>query len=179
MAGAAMMATPATQARQDVSITLAVDAASIAAVKSLFLDYLRFVEGFLGESLSFQNTEAEFRDFPAGYDGLFLARVNDRPAGAVGFKPFSPRAAELKRLWVAPAARGRGLGEALIRAAIRAARADGYCCMLLDTDPGLAHANRIYERMGFRDVESYYPNPRGGRSRYMRLDFGPPSPLAS
>ncbi len=36
----------------------------IAAVKALFLDYLRFVEAYLGQSLSFQGTESEFADFP-------------------------------------------------------------------------------------------------------------------
>ena len=40
--------------------------------------------------------------------------------------------------------------------------------MYLDTDRGLTHANKIYEGLGFIDIERYYDNPMGC-SRYMAL----------
>lgn len=141
----------------------------IARVKALFLDYLRFIETYLGQTLSFQGTEAEFADFPQTYDALWLATLNDAPAGAVGLKPFEPGTAELKRLWVSPDARGHGLGEALCIACIAGARAQGYTRLLLDTDRGLTHANSVYERLGFRDIARYYDNPMD--SRFMALDL--------
>ncbi|MEM7729840.1 MAG: GNAT family N-acetyltransferase [Pseudomonadota bacterium] len=141
----------------------------IASVKALFLDYLRYIERYLGQSLSFQGTQAEFADFPQTYDALWLARHAGRPAGAVGLKPFKGDAAELKRLWVAPAARGLGLGEALCRTCIEGARKAGYARLLLDTDRGLDHANAIYERLGFADIPRYYDNPMD--SRFMALDL--------
>ncbi|MGB3457065.1 MAG: hypothetical protein WBA35_11955, partial [Litorimonas sp.] len=72
----------------------------IAAVKALFLDYLHFIEAYLGQSLSFQGTEAEFAGFPDRYDALWLAELDGVPVGAVGLKPFEGKTAELKRLWV-------------------------------------------------------------------------------
>lgn len=139
----------------------------IASVKALFLDYLRFIEAYLGQTLSFQGTEAEFADFPQTYDALWLATLKGEPAGAVGLKPFEPGTAELKRLWVSPTARGYGIEEALCVACIEGARAQGYNRLLLDTDRGLTHANSVYERLGFRDIARYYDNPMD--SRFMAL----------
>ena len=141
----------------------------VAAVKALFSDYLAFVEDFLGASLDFQGTQAEFADFPAIYDALFLAELGGRPVGACGLKPFTPSVGELKRLWVAPSARGHRIGHRLTEAAIQAARREGYKKLLLDTNPGLTHANRIYESLGFKDIPPYYSNPLGETSRYMEL----------
>lgn len=141
----------------------------IAAVRALFLDYLRFIEDYLGQSLSFQGTDTEFTDFPQTYDALWLARLGGEPVGAVGLKPFKGDTAELKRLWVAPAGRGHAIGRALCTACIKGARAAGYRRLLLDTDRGLAHANAIYEALGFEDVEKYYDNPMD--SRFMALDL--------
>ncbi len=149
------------------TIVPATSAEDIAAVKSIFLDYLRFIEDYLGQSLSFQGTEAEFADFPQSYDALWLAQVDGEPVGAVGLKPFGPGEAELKRLFVLPAGRGHGLGEALCRACVDGARAQGYTRLLLDTDRGLSHANAVYERLGFTDVPKYYDNPMD--SRFMAL----------
>lgn len=152
-----------------MEIKLATDEDEIAAVKSLFLDYLRFIEAYLGQSLSFQGTEAEFADFPQTYDALWLASHKGKPVGAVGLKPFKGETAELKRLWVSPDARGFNLGEALCRACIEGAKTHGYERLLLDTDRGLNHANSIYERLGFKDIDRYYDNPMD--SRFMALDL--------
>ena len=162
---------PVVEPSSDLKIVRAETPGNVAAVKTLFQDYLRFVENFLDESLAFQDTAGEFARFPDSYDALFLARLGGAPVGAAGLKRFDARRGELKRLFVREAARGRGLGERLIAATVGAARARGYAALLLDTDPGLVHANRIYERMGFRYTACYYPNPRQDRSRYMVLEF--------
>lgn len=156
----------------EIKIIPAESATEIEAVRALFLDYLRFIEAYLGQSLSFQGTDKEFADFPQTYDALWLARLNGQPVGAVGLKPFKDNSAELKRLWVTPDGRGFGLGEKLSQACIHEARHRGYDTLLLDTDRGLIHANRIYERLGFRDVDKYYDNPMD--SRFMALDLRNP-----
>ena len=152
-----------------MNLTRATTPDDIARVKALFLDYLHFIEAYLGQTLSFQGTQKEFADFPQTYDALWLVTLDGTPAGAVGLKPFDGAAAELKRLWVAPSARGQGIGLALCRACIQGARAQGYTRLLLDTDSGLTHANRVYEQLGFVDIERYYDNPMD--SRFMALDL--------
>ena len=153
---------------QNITIGIAKTAEDIAAVKTIFLEYMEFIENYLGESLGFQGTEKEFADFPDIYDALFLAKIDGEPVAACGLKPFKPGICELKRLYSRPEGRGRGLGKKLIQATIIAAREDGYKQIYLDTDPGLIHANAVYEALGFKDIERYYDNPMGC-SRYMAL----------
>lgn len=139
----------------------------IADVRALFLEYLGFVERYLGQDLSFQGTEREFADFPQTYDALFLAKLDGESVAASGLKPFKPGICELKRLYCRPAARGHNLGLKLSQATLDEARRIGYEQIYLDTDHGLIHANKIYERLGFRDIEKYYDNPMD--SRFMGL----------
>ncbi|MGJ8561989.1 MAG: GNAT family N-acetyltransferase [Alphaproteobacteria bacterium] len=140
----------------------------IAHVKALFLEYLAFIEDYLGQSLAFQNTEAEFTSFPNSYDVLLLAKVDGAPVAACGIKPFKDDICEFKRLYCRPSARGHNIGERLMAESFLAAKALSYAHMYLDTDKGLKHANHIYEKAGFRDIDRYYDNPMGC-SRYMAL----------
>lgn len=137
------------------------------AVRAIFLEYLDFIEDYLGQDLAFQGTEREFADFPQTYDSLFLGRLDGEPVAACGLKPFKPGVCELKRLYCRPQARGFGLGLKLSKAAVRKGRELGYNEMYLDTDFGLTHANAIYEALGFQDIAKYYDNPMD--SRFMRL----------
>lgn len=148
------------------SIALAETPEDIDAVKSIFVDYLGFIEDYLGQSLGFQGTETEFATFPDRYDVLFLAKLNGRPVAACGVKPLKDDICELKRLYCRPEGRGHNFGSLLTLESLKAAQALGYKHMYLDTDPGLTHANKIYEKLGFKDIDRYYNNPMS-RSRYM------------
>ena len=139
-------------------------------VKDLFLEYLKFIEDVLGESLCFQDTEREFKDLRAMYDDMFLAKLNGKPVAACGLKRFSETECELKRLYCRPSGRGHGLGEKLTVKCMEEGRRQGYTRMLLDTNRDLVAANAIYEKLGFTDIEKYYENPLGC-SRYMALDL--------
>jgi len=151
----------------DIQIRRALTPHDIAAVREIFIEYLEFIESFLGQSLAFQGTGKEFADFPQIYDALYLATLNDLPVAACGIKPFKVEICELKRLYCRPGARGHGAGLKLSQAAIQAARDHGYRTIYLDTDHGLTQANVIYEKLGFRDIDKYYDNPMD--SRFMAL----------
>jgi len=153
----------------DIRISEATSDTDIAAVREIFLEYLEFVQAYLGQDLSFQGTAKEFADFPQTYDALFLARLDGAPIAACGLKPFKPGICELKRLYCRPAGRGHNLGLKLSTAAIDKARSLNYETIYLDTDHGLTHANAIYETLGFQDIEKYYDNPMD--SRFMALDL--------
>ncbi len=58
--------------------------------------------------------------------------------------------AGFRMLGVSPAAQGRGIGEALVRACIDRARADGRQGIAICTELGMLAARRLYERLGFR-----------------------------
>ena len=80
--------------------------------------------------------------------------------------------AELKRVYVRPAGRGRGLGETITRRLVDDARAFGYRSLRLDTLPFMGAAQALYEAMGFVDCAPYpveMPEAFRDRLRYMAL----------
>lgn len=59
------------------------------------------------------------------------------------------REGEFRMLAVSAAARGRGVGEALVRACLERARELGLPAVVMSTMPAMVHAHRLYERIGF------------------------------
>lgn len=157
----------------------ALSATEVAACRELFTEYQRG----LGVSLCFQGFDAELAGLPGDYapprGRLVLALIAGRPAGCVALRPLSHRDAEMKRLYVRPAHRATGLGRALALHVIAEARSIGYEALKLDTLPQMTAAQRLYEKLGFRDAAPYNDNPVSG-VRFMALDLGaPPSAAGS
>ncbi|CAM5426317.1 N-acetyltransferase [Streptomyces spiroverticillatus] len=83
-------------------------------------------------------------------DGTLLGTVTYAPQGSPLQDIAVPGEAEFRMLAVAHAARGRGAGEALVRACIARARAEeGVVRLVMSTQPTMLGAHRIYERLGF------------------------------
>ena len=72
--------------------------------------------------------------------------------GIVGWRDAGGGVVELKKLYLAPEARGRGLGRRAVARVIDLARAIGARTIVLETADVLAEANRLYQRCGFRPV---------------------------
>jgi len=96
-------------------------------------------------------TPAEWRARLAGEAAVFLAVVAGEDAGTAVGAPWRerPGVAGLFGMWVAPAARGRGLGDRLVRAVISWARDGGFARLVLEVGDANANAVRLYERHGF------------------------------
>lgn len=134
----------------------------IAAVTGLFRAYAASLPFDLG----YQDFGVELADMPGKYappaGELFLARLRNGVAvGCGGLRPFNG-ASEIKRLYVAPEGRGRGLGRALLGAIIEAADRIGYEEILLDTLPTMTEALRLYRSAGFVEIAPYYETPIAG-----------------
>ncbi len=137
-------------------------------VRALLREYADWV----AVDLSFQGFAEEVAGLPGEYVAphglLLMCVVGAAPAGCVAVRPWQADTCEMKRLYVREAFQGRGCGRFLAERAIEWARGAGYRRMLLDTLPSMAAAQRLYERLGFRDVAPYRVNPVEG-ARYMEL----------
>jgi len=76
----------------------------------------------------------------------------------------------MKRLYVDPEMRGRGIGARLALAAIKAAKEIGYRKILLDTLPNMRMAVKLYRELGFTEAPNYYATPVEG-TMFMALDL--------
>lgn len=92
--------------------------------------------------------------------GTFIvARLGDMPVGCVGIKGSGGALAEVKRMWIAPAARGLGLARRLMTSAEEAARALGIATLRLDTNSSLVEAVGLYRAMGWAEIERFNDDP--------------------
>ena len=153
------------------TVRLAKTDADYAAARGLIIEYVEW----LAEDFCSIGFEAEILGLKQMYSppkGLLLLASNDGEAvGCIAYREIGERLCEMKRLYVAPSARGQDLGRRLVRDLIEAARSAGYTRMQLDTLPKLAAAHALYKSLGFVEIEPYYENPIEGVT-FMALDLG-------
>lgn len=146
---------------------------ALSAVRTLFVEY---AESLPGIDLEYQGFDEELATLPGGYappsGALLLASVEGEPAGCVGLHAWEPGVAEMKRLYLRPAFRGKRVGRALTESVIERARQIGYARLRLDTLPTMTEAQGLYRRLGFREIEAYRHSPVPG-TRYFELAVNP------
>ena len=103
-----------------------------------------------------KTTDRDLFDLEAFYgDGMFAVLETDggEIIGTVGLAPLSARACELRKMYLAPRYRGRGLGARLLKHAIGRARALGFLRMELSTKRIMEEAIGLYMKFGFTTIE--------------------------
>jgi len=124
--------------------------------------------------LSFQDFEKEVSTLPGKYaqpDGVFiLAYVDGKIAGCAAIRKIDKELCEMKRLYVRDEYKGLGIGKKLVLEIIGEASKMGYDFIRLDTLPTMKTAQKLYESVGFHDIDEYVYNPIEG-TRFMELDL--------
>jgi GNAT superfamily N-acetyltransferase len=115
----------------------------------------RFPDGFEpGDALD----EAALSFNPPG--GVFvIAQWEDQAVGCGAAQFLDADTAEIKRMWVSPGWRGRGLGQGLLTFLEREARQAGCGRVVLDTNGALSEAINMYRSRGYVEIERYNDNP--------------------
>jgi GNAT superfamily N-acetyltransferase len=154
-------------------VTRLIEAASEAEraqARTLFRAYADQLADELGVDLGFQSFERELAELGQIYSppggclllALAPAGAGEAAVGCVGVRRLDDEVCEMKRLYVAPAERGSGLGRRLAQASVEAGRRLGYRRMVLDTLTALGPALALYRSMGFVETPAYYANPLAG-----------------
>jgi len=132
--------------------------AALDLVRTLFREY----QAAVGVDLCFQDFEEELRSLPGAYarphGRLLLAYEGGEPAGCGALRRIGPGIAELKRMWVRPPFRGRGIARLVAGALLSGARAERYRTARLDTLESMREARALYRSLGFREIPAYYEN---------------------
>ena len=146
-------------------------------IRQLFSEYTdMLVKGdpSFREYLKVQHYEAELDDpidkYGPPYGKLYIALVNGDPAGCIALRRIDNHSCEMKRLFVRPTYRNRGIGSKLVQIILKDARTIGYRRMLLDTLPFLERAIQMYRKLGFHEIPIYNDSPMTS-AIYMQLDL--------
>lgn len=114
----------------------------------------RFEQGFDPGSGGYASGAAK----DAGKGCFLVARLDGRPVGCGAVRALDAQTGEIKRMWVAPEARGTGLARRLLDALEEKARGFGMRRVRLDTNKTLKEAQALYRKAGYREIGRYNDN---------------------
>jgi len=88
-------------------------------------------------------------------DTVVIAYEDDIPAGCGCFRPFTPETVEIKRMYVQPEFRGRGISRLILTELENWAAELGYTASVLETGNLQAEAIHLYHRTGYNEIPNY------------------------
>lgn len=143
----------------------------IDVAKHLFFEYLEYLNKEFYEYADLQWFIDYYRAFEKEIDGLpgeykppkgciLLAEYDGRPVGCVALNEQSDGICEMKRLYIKSEFQRKGIGAALCKALIEQSKEIGYKYLRLAT--ALEPAKRLYESLGFVEIQSFDDVPVGG-----------------
>lgn len=160
---------------------------AVATIEPVFREYLDWMIERFARDLGIDDIDpdgsrerayfAETLQFLQPRGRLLVARLGDDVVGVGAFKPTdSPDTAEIKRMFVRPAARGKGIARALFDRLLTDARAEGYTNVQLETLSFMTEAQELYRSVGAVEVDPFQGSEavRVGieaATTYLRLDL--------
>lgn len=163
------------------TIRQAVSTKDMEHVRELFLEYLHWAnEGLKAEyDIDFNVASLVEEDmvhlevFSPPHGRLLLAIEGKEVAGLACMRRIRSDIGEIKRMYVRPEFRGRGIGSALVHTLIQEAREIGYPRMRLDSTRFMREAHALYRSVGFREIEEYPESeiPEEYRSHWVFMEL--------
>lgn len=129
---------------------------------SLFQEYANS----LNISLAFQNFDEELNIINSMYGSpmgcLLLVYDNELPIACAAYRKIGEDICELKRMYIKPDYRGKGVSQEILHILCTRAKLNGYKLMRLDTLDTMTPAIKLYSNNGFYTINAYYHNPNEG-----------------
>lgn len=132
-------------------------------VRDLFLEYLEWANRRLNQEYGIdfdiesmvERDMAEIEIFFPPHGRLLLAIEGGRAVGIACMRRIREDMGEIKRMYVRPQYRGKGIGRALLDALLKEARKIGYPTVRLDSTQFMEAAHSLYRSAGFHEIEPY------------------------
>jgi GNAT superfamily N-acetyltransferase len=132
-------------------------------IKGLYTEYLTWVDVCLQKEIGYhfdvrdkvEQDLAKLEMFLPPYGRLLLAVVNSQPTGIGCLRRIRENTGEIKRMYVKPEFRGKGMGGNLVDALIKEAQDMSYPVMRLDSASFMVAAHKLYHSKGFYNIEPY------------------------
>ena len=137
--------------------------AMVAQAEPLLEAYFKELQSLLGEFDPASGPSASALEMAAPGGLFFILSEGDTLLGCGGLKTHAPGVGEIKRMYITPEARGRGLASELLYELERGAKIIGMTRIVLDTAEPLRDAARLYLRHGYRETERFNDNPYAAR----------------
>ena len=129
---------------------------------SLFQEYANS----LNISLAFQHFDEELNIINSMYGSptgcLLLVYDNELPVACAAYRKIGEDICELKRMYIKPDYRRKGIGQEIMNILCTRSKLNGYRLMRLDTLDTMTPAIKLYSNNGFYTIEAYYHNPNEG-----------------
>ena len=129
--------------------------ADLEAARLLMMSHAAALRGHSGSDAVLADAMKLPGPYVPALGRLYLARLAGDAAGCVGLHPLSRNLGEVKRMYVAPAARRRGVARALMERLLADARAIGYDRVRLGTLEEMTAAQALYRLLGFLEIPPY------------------------
>jgi GNAT superfamily N-acetyltransferase len=135
----------------------------IAHVRDLFWEYLQWANSRLNEKyginleieIMLEQDMAALDKFAPPSGRLLLAEYENQIAGLACMRQIRVDIAEIKRMFVRPYFRSKGIGRALLDSLLVQAREIGYPRVRLDSTRFMKTAHVLYQSLGFQDIDPY------------------------
>ncbi len=136
-------------------------------IKELYSEYLEWVVSKINIELNLNFDVAElvkeavdtsmneFYKFLPPEGCLFLCKFNNQIVGLASMRRIDQKIGEIKRMYVRPEFRGKGLGKELLESLINKARDLEFSKLRLDTGPFMKEAQGLYKSIGFNEIGPY------------------------
>lgn len=135
-------------------------------IKEIFHEYMHWQLQMFNQTYNFDLGEQEltriiandmrrFSQYLPPQGHLFLVEVDGHMAGVGGLRPLSEDAWEVKRIYVKPDYRGRGIGKRLLETLISTSQQHNVSFLRLDSAKFLTSAHKLFYALGFENIERY------------------------
>lgn len=126
---------------------------------SNFIALCHQLDDFLNQLVGGEQNRAQYLPYNTLEDihHVVLLWDGDQPVGCAAFKEYDGQRAEVKRVFLRPEYRGKGLGRQLLEALEVLAKRKGYSALILESGEPLAAAMKLYRFLGYEVIPNYGP----------------------